>query len=124
MNMNKPVDEVIPQTKISSVNKYKHILSKYYKCSVLNQFRKRVKVFMEVYDAFSHLLLCFFVSFDQVELQRAVQECSETDGGAGGGGVHQRLLNILTRLLQEGGASAEGGGAWEAKGHSHTSLNF
>uniref|UniRef100_UPI003AAC24EF divergent protein kinase domain 1C n=1 Tax=Centroberyx gerrardi TaxID=166262 RepID=UPI003AAC24EF len=77
----------------------------------------------------------------QVELQRAVQECSETDGGedkeeeegggGGGGGekgrgrdVHQRLLNILTRLLQEGGASSEGGGAWEGKGHTHTALNF
>ncbi|KAF1373346.1 hypothetical protein PFLUV_G00259580 [Perca fluviatilis] len=71
----------------------------------------------------------------QVELQRAVQECSETEGGveedvggrgeAGRGrGVHQRLLNILTRLLQEGGASAEGGGAWREKGHAHTALNF
>ncbi|XP_078123987.1 divergent protein kinase domain 1C isoform X2 [Sander vitreus] len=71
----------------------------------------------------------------QVELQRAVQECSETDGGVeedvGGGGeagrgrgVHQRLLNILTRLLQEGGASTEEGGAWEEKGHAHTALNF
>ncbi|TDG97559.1 hypothetical protein EPR50_G00227790 [Perca flavescens] len=71
----------------------------------------------------------------QVELQRAVQECSETEGGveedvggrgeAGRGrGVHQRLLNILTRLLQEGGASTEGGGAWEEKGHAHTALNF
>ncbi|XP_059183386.1 divergent protein kinase domain 1C [Centropristis striata] len=79
----------------------------------------------------------------QVELQRAVQECSETDGGVedkeedggggGGGGegeagrgseVHQRLFNILTRLLQEGGASGEGGGAWEEKGHAHTALNF
>ncbi|XP_034416008.1 divergent protein kinase domain 1C [Cyclopterus lumpus] len=71
----------------------------------------------------------------QVELQRAVQECSETDGGveeredgrgeAGQGrGVHQRLLSILTRLLQEGGASGEGGGAWDEKGHAHTALNF
>ncbi|XP_031735313.1 divergent protein kinase domain 1C [Anarrhichthys ocellatus] len=76
----------------------------------------------------------------QVELQRAVQECSETDGGEeereedggeGGGearqrmqSVHQRLLSILTRLLQEGGASGEGGGAWEEKGHAHTALNF
>ncbi|XP_034040836.1 divergent protein kinase domain 1C [Thalassophryne amazonica] len=66
----------------------------------------------------------------QVELQRAVQECSETDGGdekeeAEGGGekelgenIHHRLLNILTRLLQEGGASGEGG-----KGHAHATLN-
>lgn len=67
-----------------------------------------------------------------------MQECSETEGGVedrqedgGGGGdagqgrgVHQRLLNILTRLLQEGGASGEGGGAWEGKGHVHTALNF
>ncbi|KAF7649555.1 hypothetical protein LDENG_00139530 [Lucifuga dentata] len=69
----------------------------------------------------------------QVELQRAVQECSETDGAeekdeGGEKGrawdIHQRLLNILTRLLQEGGASSEGGGAWEGKRHSHTALNF
>ncbi|XP_069033629.1 divergent protein kinase domain 1C [Embiotoca jacksoni] len=70
----------------------------------------------------------------QVELQRAVQQCSETDGGVeeteedggGGGGrnVHRRLISILNRLLQEGGASGEGGGAWEGKGHAHTSLNF
>ncbi|KAM9839194.1 divergent protein kinase domain 1C isoform 2-T3 [Aulostomus maculatus] len=68
----------------------------------------------------------------QVELQRAVQECSEADGGEeemagdGGGGwdVHQRLRNILTRLVQEDGASAEGGDPWEVKGHVHTALNF
>ncbi|CAN9506056.1 unnamed protein product [Ophioblennius macclurei] len=82
----------------------------------------------------------------QVELQRAVQECSETeggveeaevvDGGGGGGGggggdragrgrdVHQRLLSILNRLLQEGGSSGERGGAWEGRDHVHTSLNF
>uniref|UniRef100_A0A672FL12 Divergent protein kinase domain 1C n=1 Tax=Salarias fasciatus TaxID=181472 RepID=A0A672FL12_SALFA len=74
----------------------------------------------------------------QVELQRAVQECSETDGGMeeaetdGGGGegagrgsdVHQRLLSILNRLLQEGGSSGERGGAWEGKEHVHTALNF
>ncbi|XP_076014328.1 divergent protein kinase domain 1C [Genypterus blacodes] len=70
----------------------------------------------------------------QVELQRAVQECSETDRGAeqeekGGGtgrdrDIHQRLLSVLTRLLQEGGPASEGGGAWEGKGHSHTALNF
>lgn len=69
----------------------------------------------------------------QVELQRAVQECSETDrsdeeeeedGGGRGRDVHQRLLSILNRLIQEGGASAEGGGAWEGKGHAHTALNF
>lgn len=73
----------------------------------------------------------------QVELQRAVQECSETEGGeddkeddGGGrggadtGGVHRRLLNILNRLLQEGAASGEGGAAWEVKGHVHTALNF
>lgn len=72
-----------------------------------------------------------------MELQRAVQECSETEGGAeerqedgvGGGdagqgeGIHQRLLNILTRLLQEGGASGEGG-AWNGNGNAHTALNF
>lgn len=71
----------------------------------------------------------------QVELQRAVQECSETEGGVedseedrgGGGGsgaIHQRLLSVLKHLLQEGGASDEGGGAWEGKGHIHTALNF
>lgn len=71
----------------------------------------------------------------QVELQRVVQECSEADGGVeeteedggGGGGrrdIHQRLLKILTRLLHEGGASGEGGGAWEEKDHVHTALNF
>uniref|UniRef100_A0AAQ5XSW1 FAM69 protein-kinase domain-containing protein n=1 Tax=Amphiprion ocellaris TaxID=80972 RepID=A0AAQ5XSW1_AMPOC len=68
----------------------------------------------------------------QVELQRAVQECSETDrseeedggGGRGGRDIHQRLLSILNRLVQEGGGSAEGGGAWEGKGHVHTALNF
>lgn len=80
--------------------------------------------------------MCFTV---QVELQRAVQECSETEGGAeerqedgaGGGGdasqaegIHRRLLNILTRLLQEGGASGEGGGAWNGNDHAHTALNF
>lgn len=68
----------------------------------------------------------------QVELQRAVQQCSETDGGEGeaeagggaGGGrdVRQRLLSILNRLLQEGGPSGEG--AWEGKDHIHTALNF
>uniref|UniRef100_A0A3P8RXD4 Divergent protein kinase domain 1C n=1 Tax=Amphiprion percula TaxID=161767 RepID=A0A3P8RXD4_AMPPE len=68
----------------------------------------------------------------QVELQRAVQECSETDwseeedggGGRGGRDIHQRLLSILNRLVQEGRGSAEGGGAWEGKGHVHTALNF
>lgn len=71
----------------------------------------------------------------QVELQRAVQECSETEGGAEeteedageasrAEGVHHRLLNILTRLLQEGGASGEGGASWEGGSHTHTALNF
>ncbi|KAM8823313.1 divergent protein kinase domain 1C isoform 3-T4 [Spinachia spinachia] len=70
----------------------------------------------------------------QVELQQAVQECSETEGGGveeedGGGevghrghSVHLRLLSVLTRLVQEGGASGEEGGAWEERGH--TALNF
>ncbi|XP_053715115.1 divergent protein kinase domain 1C isoform X4 [Synchiropus splendidus] len=44
----------------------------------------------------------------QVELQRAVQECAKTEGGAAGD-VHQRLLHVLTGLLKEGGASEEGG---------------
>lgn len=71
----------------------------------------------------------------QVELQRAVQECSETEGGAeedaegrGGAaqteGVHQRLLSILTRLLEEGGASGEGGTSREPGSQGHTALNF
>ncbi|KAM9332680.1 divergent protein kinase domain 1C [Pholidichthys leucotaenia] len=68
----------------------------------------------------------------QVELQRAVQECSETEGGEeedrGGAGevrdVHQRLLNILNHLLQEGGASDERGRPLEGKDHVHTALNF
>lgn len=70
----------------------------------------------------------------QVELQRAVQECSETEGGAeeaaGGGGttqtdgVHQRLFSILTRLLQEGGTSGVGGTSQEWRGQGHTALNF
>lgn len=71
----------------------------------------------------------------QVELQRAVQECSETaegeretpeDGGGEGGrrGVHQRLLDVLTLLLQEGEASGKRGGSRKGKGHAHTALNF
>lgn len=73
-----------------------------------------------------------------MELQRAVQECSETDRGEEDrededppGGrresnrdIYQRLLNILTRLLHESGASAEGGGEWDEKGHVHSALNF
>ncbi|CAI5671175.1 unnamed protein product [Oreochromis niloticus] len=74
----------------------------------------------------------------QVELQRALQECSATEGGVeeseedvgGGGGrgggrdVHQRLFSVLKRLIQEGGASDESVEAWEGKGHAHTALNF
>lgn len=38
--------------------------------------------------------------------------------------IHQRLVNVLTRLVEEGGASVEhGGGAWQ-EGHAHTALNF
>lgn len=76
----------------------------------------------------------------QVELQRAVQECSEThsdqdqrpgpdhrpspDHRPGHRNVHQRLVHVLTRLVEEGGASAEPGGrVWE-EGHAHTALNF
>lgn len=76
--------------------------------------------------------------FHQVELQRALQECSATEGGVeeseedvgGGGGrgggrdVHQRLFSVLKRLIQEGGASDESVEAWEGKGHAHTALNF
>ncbi|KAM6900421.1 divergent protein kinase domain 1C [Xenentodon cancila] len=70
----------------------------------------------------------------QVDLQRAVQDCSEIDGGVSeteddrkgrGRDIHRRLLNILKRLLQEGGASEdEGGGDWVEKDHVHTALNF
>ncbi|XP_034007489.1 divergent protein kinase domain 1C [Trematomus bernacchii] len=67
----------------------------------------------------------------QVELQRAVQECSETDGGEEEerrrGDIHQRLLLILNRLLEEGGGSSErggGGGGNEDEDHVHTALNF
>jgi len=64
-----------------------------------------------------------------VELQRAVQECSETGGGVEEPeeyrkNTHRRLVSILNRLIQEGGASGEGGGAWERKDHVHTALNF
>ncbi|XP_061660942.1 divergent protein kinase domain 1C isoform X2 [Syngnathoides biaculeatus] len=45
----------------------------------------------------------------QVELQRAVRECSESGvGGGAGRDVHRRLFDILTRLLHEGGKSDEG----------------
>ncbi|XP_028289827.1 divergent protein kinase domain 1C [Gouania willdenowi] len=69
----------------------------------------------------------------QVELQRAVQECSETDGtsepddddrGRPVRDIHQRLLDILNRLLTEGGASGERGGALDDRDHPHTALNF
>ncbi|XP_061614461.1 divergent protein kinase domain 1C isoform X3 [Phyllopteryx taeniolatus] len=62
----------------------------------------------------------------QVELQRAVQECSESGGvnkqGLGGGGgrdVHRRLFRILTRLLHEGGKSDE-----EHETEGRTALNL
>ncbi|XP_077411160.1 divergent protein kinase domain 1C isoform X2 [Vanacampus margaritifer] len=61
----------------------------------------------------------------QVELQRAVQECSESGGvdkrGQGGSrDVHRRLLDILTRLLHEGGTSDEG----QEENEGHVVLNF
>ena len=68
----------------------------------------------------------------QVELQKAVQECSETDRGEEEEeqrgerrslDVQQHLHGILTRLLKEGGVTEEGG-ATERTGHAHTSLNF
>lgn len=69
----------------------------------------------------------------QVELQRVVQECSETDrgeeegeehrGGGRGKDIQQRLLSILTRLLKEGGVKGEGRTS-ERTGHAHTLLNF
>lgn len=62
----------------------------------------------------------------QVELQRAVQECSETESDQTGGSrdVHQRLINVLTRLIEEGGASDEQHGGVREDGHTHTALNF
>ena len=81
-----------------------------------------------------------------MELQRAVQDCTEMLGeeedededeeeeedGTGeegkgeqrSGNIHQHLVTLLTRLLNEGGASSEVGGAREGQGHAHTSLNF
>ncbi|XP_077364423.1 divergent protein kinase domain 1C isoform X2 [Festucalex cinctus] len=61
----------------------------------------------------------------QVELQRAVQECSESGGvdNQGQGGdrdVHRRLLDVLTRLLQEGGTSDEG----QEENEGRVALNF
>lgn len=60
------------------------------------------------------------------ETEGGVEERDEDGGGGGGGGkdVHQRLLNILTRLLQEERASGEEGGRWEGRGHAHSALNF
>lgn len=54
---------------------------------------------------------------------------AEEDAVGGGGatrtdGVHQRLLSILTRLLQEGGAAGEGGTSRESRSQGHTALNF
>uniref|UniRef100_A0A3P9KME2 Divergent protein kinase domain 1C n=1 Tax=Oryzias latipes TaxID=8090 RepID=A0A3P9KME2_ORYLA len=66
----------------------------------------------------------------QVELQRAVQECSETDRGDnepeedGEQSILQRLRRILNRLLQEEGPQEEGGGTLEGQRHVHTALNF
>ncbi|XP_038123748.1 divergent protein kinase domain 1C isoform X2 [Cyprinodon tularosa] len=68
----------------------------------------------------------------QVELQRAVQECSETERGvdkseedeAGGRRVHQRLLSVLKRLLQEEVDPEEMKRTQEEVEHVHTALNF
>uniref|UniRef100_A0A8C6SP63 Divergent protein kinase domain 1C n=1 Tax=Neogobius melanostomus TaxID=47308 RepID=A0A8C6SP63_9GOBI len=62
----------------------------------------------------------------QVELQRAVQECAETHAHPDRSrrDVHQRLVHALTRLVEEGGASAEPGGGVREEGHAHTALNF
>ncbi|MEQ2251330.1 hypothetical protein ILYODFUR_009856 [Ilyodon furcidens] len=68
----------------------------------------------------------------QVELQRAVQECSETDGavekaeddGGGGWRDHQRLLDILKRLLQEEVVFDERKTTEEEMDPLHTALNF
>lgn len=81
------------------------------------------------------LMNCNSGAWLQVELQRAVQECSEMEGGAeedaekrGGAtrtdGIHQRLLSILTHLLKEGEASREFGTSQESNSQGHTSLNF
>ncbi|XP_032407896.1 divergent protein kinase domain 1C [Xiphophorus hellerii] len=64
----------------------------------------------------------------QVELQRAVQDCSETDGGAGDEGgarrVHQRLLAVLRALLQEEVAPEDRKWTKDEAEHVHTALNF
>ncbi|XP_047206471.1 divergent protein kinase domain 1C isoform X1 [Girardinichthys multiradiatus] len=68
----------------------------------------------------------------QVELQRAVQECSETDGaeekaeddGGGGWRDHHRLLDILKRLLQEEVVFDERKTTEEEMDPLHTALNF
>uniref|UniRef100_A0A3P9P007 Divergent protein kinase domain 1C n=1 Tax=Poecilia reticulata TaxID=8081 RepID=A0A3P9P007_POERE len=64
----------------------------------------------------------------QVELQRAVQDCSETDGGADDEGaarrVHQRLLAVLRALLQEEVAPEDRKWTKDEPEHVHTALNF
>ncbi|XP_014826592.1 PREDICTED: protein FAM69C [Poecilia mexicana] len=64
----------------------------------------------------------------QVELQRAVQDCSETDGGADDEGgarrVHQRLLAVLRALLQEEVAPEDRKWTKDETEHVHTALNF
>ncbi|KAG5268909.1 hypothetical protein AALO_G00217800 [Alosa alosa] len=62
----------------------------------------------------------------QVELQSAVQECAETEGGLDieyGRAIRQRLSRLLTHLLQESAANKQ---AQEhiRSGYPHTALNF
>lgn len=62
----------------------------------------------------------------QVELQRAVQECAETDGGEDAGrrwAVRQQLRGLLMELIEEDGGSQEE--VQERKRRRvHTALNF
>ncbi|XP_055038242.1 divergent protein kinase domain 1C isoform X1 [Misgurnus anguillicaudatus] len=62
----------------------------------------------------------------QVELQRAVQECAETDGGEDAGrrrAVRQQLQDLLTELIEEDTGS-RGEGREHKMRRVHTALNF
>ena len=47
----------------------------------------------------------------------------EGKGEQRSGSIHQHLVTLLTRLLNEGGASSEAP-LMKRRGHAHTSLNF
>ncbi|XP_030625603.1 divergent protein kinase domain 1C [Chanos chanos] len=62
----------------------------------------------------------------QVELQRAVQECIETEGGEDvehGRAVRQRLLGLLKQLIEEESRKQQKSAPQETQ-HVHTALNF